>query len=104
MDMILTGRAVPAAEALGMGLINRLVGDGQSRQAAEALAGELARFPMVCLKADRASLLEQWELPYEDALANEFRLGMRALEVNETFAGAARFAKGMGRGGSFEDI
>jgi enoyl-CoA hydratase len=104
MDMILTGRAVDAAEALSMGLVNRVVGKGQSRAVAEALAAELARFPMVCLKGDRASALEQWGLAEEEAFANEFKRGMRALEVNETFAGAARFAKGKGRGGSFEDI
>jgi enoyl-CoA hydratase len=104
MDMILTGRAVSADEALAMGLVNRLVPEGESRRAAEALAQELTRFPAVCLKGDRLSVLEQWGLSDRMALANEFRRGMRALAVNETFAGAARFAKGKGRGGSFKDI
>jgi enoyl-CoA hydratase len=104
MDMLLTGRPVPAPEALAMGLANRVVPAGESRAAAEALAAEIARFPVECLRGDRTSALEQWGLSEEAALANEFARGMRALEVNETFAGAARFAKGKGRGGSFDDI
>ena len=104
MDLILTGRAVPAAEAFAIGLVNRLVPAGESRAAAEELAAELARFPETCLKGDRMSVLEQWGLTGDQALANEFRRGMRALKVNETFAGAARFAGGKGRAGSFKDI
>jgi enoyl-CoA hydratase len=104
MDMILTGRPVLAPEAFAMGLANRLVPVGQSRNAAEELGAELARFPATCLKGDRLSTLEQWGLPDAKALANEFQRGMKALEVNETFAGAARFVKGRGRGGSFKDI
>src|SRR5205085_1380905 len=38
MDMVLTGRAVGAAEALEIGLVNRVVPPGQSRAAAEELA------------------------------------------------------------------
>jgi enoyl-CoA hydratase len=104
MDLLLTGRAVEAAEALAIGLANRVVPKGESRAAAEALAAEIARFPEICLKADRLSALEQWSLDLDAALANEFALGMKALEANETFAGAARFAAGKGRGGSFENL
>ncbi|HYM18708.1 MAG TPA: crotonase/enoyl-CoA hydratase family protein [Micropepsaceae bacterium] len=104
MDIILTGRPVDAAEAFEIGLVNRVVGQGESRAAAEAWAAELARFPEVCLKSDRRSAYEQWGLDEEAAFANEFALGMKALEANETFAGAARFAEGKGRKGSFEDL
>jgi enoyl-CoA hydratase len=47
LDLILTGRPVPAAEALAMGLANRVVPKGQARAAAEQLAAEIARFPNV---------------------------------------------------------
>jgi enoyl-CoA hydratase len=104
MDMLLTGRPVDAAEALAIGLANRVVPDGQARDTAEALAQEIARFPATCLRGDRMSAIEQWGLGDDEAFANEFGRGMRALEVNETFAGAARFAGGKGRKGSFEDI
>jgi enoyl-CoA hydratase len=104
MDMILTGRPVDAQEALAIGLANRLVGKGEARAAAEAWAAEIARFPEICLKGDRASAYRQWGLSEAAALAEEFAAGMKALEANETFAGAARFAQGKGRGGSFEDL
>lgn len=60
MDMILTGRAVAAPEALQIGLVNRVVGPGESRSAAERLAAELAALPQTCLRSDRMSALEQW--------------------------------------------
>jgi enoyl-CoA hydratase len=100
MDMVLTGRAVEAEEALAMGLANRVVPDGESRPAAEELARELAAFPQTCLWEDRFSLLEQEGLTEPDALANELQHGLRSLE--EVQAGLERFRGGAGRHGSFE--
>jgi enoyl-CoA hydratase len=104
LDLILTGRGVSAQEALAMGLANRVVPVGRARAEAEALAREIARFPEICMRADRRSAYEQWSLPLDEALANEYACGMAAIESGETRAGAARFASGHGRGGSFEDI
>ena len=100
LDLILTGRAVGAAEALSMGLVNRVVGKGQARAAAEALAAELARLPQGALRGDRLSVYEQWDLPLDEALANELRHGVAALA--EGVGGAARFAAGAGRHGAAE--
>src|SRR6266513_4080172 len=69
MDMILTGRPVGAREAREFGLVNRVVPDGESRSAAEAMAGELARFPQTCMREDRLSVLEQNGLAEEQAIA-----------------------------------
>jgi len=104
LDMILTGRAVAAEEALAMGLANRVVPRGAARAEAEALARELVRFPQVCLRADRRSAYEQWDRSLGDALHGEYVRGMAAIESGETRAGASRFAAGRGRGGSFEDL
>jgi enoyl-CoA hydratase len=101
MDMILTGRPVDAAEALAMGLANRVVADGAAREAAEALAAELARLPQACLRHDRLSSLEQWSLPLPQAMANEFTHGLKTLESGEWLAGATRFGKGEGKHGAF---
>ncbi len=101
MDMILTGRGVSGEEALRMGLANRLVEPGQARDAAVALAKELAVFPQRCLRSDRLSAYEQWSLDLDGALANEFRRGREVIESGETREGAARFASGAGRHGSF---
>ena len=99
MDLILTGRPVPAAEAYDIGLANRLVGPGESRPAAEELAAELARFPQTCLRQDRLSVLEQNGRTEEEAIAAEYRHGLISLE--QAGAGAARFAAGAGRHGDF---
>ena len=98
-DMVLTGRPVGAPEALAIGLVNRVVPDGASRLAAEALARELAAFPQTCLREDRLSLLEQDGLGEPAALANEFAHGLRSLE--DVAAGMARFRAGAGRHGTF---
>ena len=99
MDMILTGRPVAANEALAMGLANRVVPDGESLPAAQALARELASLPQTCLRQDRLSLLEQEGLAEDAALANEFAHGARSLE--EVAVGLERFRAGAGRHGTF---
>ncbi|MFF5142768.1 crotonase/enoyl-CoA hydratase family protein [Streptomyces sp. NPDC013157] len=101
MDLILTGRPVPASEAYEMGLANRLVPAGRSREAAEELAASIAAFPQACLRSDRASVLDQEGLDEPAAMDAEIRYGMAVLA--EGLEGAARFAAGAGRHGSFTD-
>ena len=102
LDMILTGRPVEANEALRMGLANRVVGVGEARSEAEALARELSEFPQMCMNLDRESVYRQWELPFEHAMKAEFAYGISAVAA-EGQSGAAKFAAGAGRGGSFKD-
>tara|TARA_R110001592_G_scaffold363371_1_gene685577 strand:- start:194666 stop:195442 length:777 start_codon:yes stop_codon:yes gene_type:complete len=104
MDLILTGRAVDAEEALQMGLANRVVADGEVLTEAVALADLLCRYPQKCLRSDRLSACEQWGMSLDQALQNEFRRGMEVIESRETFTGATRFAEGRGRHGDFGDI
>lgn len=102
LDLILTGRPVGAEEALQMGLANRVVETGLARRAAESLAEEIAGFPQRCLRSDRRSAYEQIDLSWEEALKNEFRLGLETIESGETLDGAERFRRGAGRQGTFE--
>ncbi|MCC6795101.1 MAG: crotonase/enoyl-CoA hydratase family protein [Candidatus Hydrogenedentes bacterium] len=102
MDLILTGRGVRAQEALIMGLINRVAPTGHARDVAEALAHEIAKFPQTCMREDRLSAYQQFDLSLQDALANEFRHGLRSLEA-DFMAGAQKFASGAGRHGAFTD-
>jgi enoyl-CoA hydratase len=97
LDLILTGRAVNADEALAMGLVNRVVPRGQARAAAEQLAHELSELPQTAMRADRMSAYLQHDLDLPAALAKELELGSRALA--EAVEGATRFAGGAGRPG-----
>jgi enoyl-CoA hydratase len=99
LDLILTGRPVGAQEALGIGLADRVVPDGQALDAAVALAHELAALPQTCLRSDRMSVYEQWSLTTADALVNETRRGVAVVGSGETARGARRFARGEGRHG-----
>lgn len=101
LDLILTGRAVKADEALAMGLVNRVVPKGTARAAAEALAEEIAAFPQLCMRADRMSAHTQFDFDLPEAILEEFEGGVASLHA-EGVAGAARFAGGAGRHGSFK--
>ncbi|MEV1022880.1 crotonase/enoyl-CoA hydratase family protein [Streptomyces sp. NPDC050264] len=100
MDLILTGRPVPAREAYEMGLANRLVPPGRARAAAEELAAHLAAFPQSCLRSDRASVREQGCRDEESAMRAELRYGAGVLA--EGLKGAERFTAGEGRHGAFD--
>jgi len=102
LDLILTGRPVGSTEALDIGLVHRVAPNGASRQMAEELARELAQFPQVCMRGDRLSAYEQFDLSFDEAMVNEFNRGLAAL-AEETSSGAKRFASGAGRHGSFDE-
>jgi enoyl-CoA hydratase/carnithine racemase len=99
LDLILTGRGVSGDEAFRMGLANRIVERDQALEAALELAHTLARLPQTCMRSDRLSAYEQWSLPLDEAIRNEFRRGLEVIETGETVQGAKRFAAGEGRHG-----
>jgi enoyl-CoA hydratase len=101
MDLILTGRGVGADEALSIGLVNRVAEPGTALDLAVQLAGELAAFPQTCLRHDRQSAIEQWDLTEPQAVVNEVRHGLATIASGETLEGAARFTSGVGRHGDF---
>jgi enoyl-CoA hydratase len=101
LDMILTGRGVSGDEALAFGLANRLCGPGRALAVALELAGQIAAFPQVCVRNDRRSAYDQWGMGLTGALARETELGLATIASGETVAGAARFAAGAGRHGTF---
>ena len=103
LEIILTGRKVPAEECLDIGACEKVVANGQSRQAAEAMAHEIARFPQECVRADRRSVYLQHGLPVRKALESKWR-NSHAIVDAEGIAGAARFADGKGRHGNYEEI
>jgi enoyl-CoA hydratase len=103
MEIILTGRKVPAEEALRIGACEHVVPEGKSREFAEAMAQEIARFPQACTRADRRSVYAQQGLSQREAMRKEWYNGIPAFKA-EGAAGAARFSSGKGRHGDFRDI
>jgi enoyl-CoA hydratase len=103
MEIILTGRKVPAEECYRIGLCEKVVPTGEARAAAEAMAHEIARFPQGAVRADRRSAYETFGLPVREALRREWESGIGVI-ASEGAAGAARFASGKGRGGDFSTI
>jgi enoyl-CoA hydratase len=101
LDLILTGRSVGAAEALQMGLANRVCPAGKALDVAMELAQALAVFPQRGLRGDRMSAYEQWSLDWEAARRNELERGLAVMASGESTAGAACFSGGAGRHGSF---
>ncbi len=101
LDLILTGRGVGADEALAMGLVNRVTEPGEAVDGAVALANVIAAFPQACVRSDRRSSYEQWDLDLPAALGRETVLGRQVVMSGESVAGASRFAGGEGRHGSF---
>jgi enoyl-CoA hydratase len=93
LDMILTGRTVYAQEALQMGLANYVVPDGRARAEAELLAGKIAGFPQMCMRNDRQAAYAGFDLPFEQAMAREFELGLQVLKSGESLQGAKRFVQ-----------
>ncbi len=103
LEIILTGRKVPAEECLRIGACEKVVPDGTSREAAERLAAEIARFPQGCMRADRRSVYLQHGLPLEAAMRSEWSNSIGILS-DEGISGAARFKSGKGRHGDFDNI
>ena len=100
MDLILSGRSVDAVEALSMGLINRCVRDGEALPAAMTLAQKLSNsFPQTAMRQDRLSVIEQWGLDEDEAIANEISHGLITIASGETASGAQVFGSGAGRHG-----
>jgi enoyl-CoA hydratase len=94
LDMLLTGRGVSGTEAFAMGLASRVVPPGAALAEAQALAREIAAAPQAALRSDRLSSYEQWSLPLDAALANEYRHGMATLATQEMVGGLERYASG----------
>jgi len=103
LEIILTGRQVPAEECLRIGLCEHLTPKGGARAKAEELAQEIARFPQVCVRADRRSAIKSHGLSVREALIQEWYNGREAL-IEDGVAGAGRFKDGLGRHGDFAKI
>ena len=74
--------------------------EGKALTAALALASEIAALPQNCMRNDRSSAIEQWDLDEAEAIRNELRHGMNTLNSGEALAGSKSFREGKGRHGA----
>jgi len=98
LDLILTGRMLPAREALSMGLVTEVVPEGEHLDRALELAEGLARFPQQTMLADRLAAIEGLGMPLQQGLELEARSGPATFAL--AAEGASRFASGEGRSGA----
>jgi len=103
LEIAMTGRKVTAEECYRIGLCEQVVAEGSTREAAQAMAHEIARFPQAAMLADRQSIIETRGLSTREALRLEWANGLQAV-AEEGAEGAGRFSKGAGRHGDFQDI
>lgn len=69
MEMLLLGEWVEAEDAFRMGLVNRVVAQGEAVEAATALARRIAAKSMVPVKLGKAAFYQQMEMGLDDAYA-----------------------------------
>jgi 3-hydroxypropionyl-coenzyme A dehydratase len=67
-ELLLLGERVSAEEALAIGIVNRVVGEGEFEAAVEDWATKLAAKSPVAMKLGKDAMYRQLDMPFEDAL------------------------------------
>jgi enoyl-CoA hydratase/carnithine racemase len=92
-DLVLTGRRVPAAEALAMGLVTELAPPARLLDAAVALAETMARNAPVSLRQAKRAIDGGFHLPLEEALELENRMYQDCLGTKDRVEALRAFAE-----------
>jgi enoyl-CoA hydratase/carnithine racemase len=69
-ELLFSGRTFGASEAAALGLINRVVPDGELEREARELASEFAAKPETAVRIGRAAFMRQTDLEYRRSIAN----------------------------------
>src|SRR5262249_59937741 len=92
MEMLLTGDHYTAAEAAAMGLINRVVPDGEALAEARKIAGRIAANGPLAVRAVKRSVQETEALPEAEALRAEMEVGQPIFASEDAREGTKAFA------------
>ena len=93
MEMLLTGDHYSADEALAMGLINRVVPDGEALAEARRVAGRIAANGPLAVRAVKRSVMETEALPEAEALKVELEIGLQVFASEDAREGPRAFAE-----------
>jgi enoyl-CoA hydratase/carnithine racemase len=91
LELILTGARIDAAEALRLGLVERVVPASEVRQCAVALARELASKAPVALRYAKEAVVKGLELSLADGLRLENDLSTLLRTTEDRLEGARAF-------------
>jgi enoyl-CoA hydratase len=91
LEMILTGARIEAAEALRIGLIERMVPAGEAGKAARELAAALAAKAPVALRYAKEAVVKGLALPLEDGVRLEGDLSTFLRTTEDRLEGAKAF-------------
>jgi enoyl-CoA hydratase len=91
MEMILTGAAISAQDALAIGLVNRVVPAAELMREARALAAELAAKPPVALRYAMEAVARGLEMPFREACQLEAALFGMVTTTEDMREGTAAF-------------
>ncbi|MFY9586509.1 MAG: crotonase/enoyl-CoA hydratase family protein [Actinomycetota bacterium] len=92
-EILLTGGLVPAARALEMGLIGRVVPDGTTLDEAKKVAQTIAENGPLSVMAIKRSLQETEGLPEPEALKIELEIGLPIFMTEDAREGPKAFAE-----------
>ena len=93
MEMLLTGKTVLAPEAARIGLIGRVVPDGEALAEARRVAEQIARNGPLAVQAMKRSVQETEGLPEHEALARELSIGWPILSTEDAKEGPRAFGE-----------
>jgi enoyl-CoA hydratase len=93
LEMLLTARSYTAAEALGLGLIGRVVPDGKALHAALELADVIGANAPLSVEAILRAIRETECLPEAEAMAKELEIGWPVIQSEDAREGTKAFAE-----------
>jgi enoyl-CoA hydratase len=93
MELLLTGDHFTADEALGMGLINRVVADGEALNVAREIAAKIAANGPVAVQGVKRSVQETEGLTEAEALKVEMEIGLGVFASEDAREGPKAFAE-----------
>ena len=93
MGMMLTGRQIPATEALRIGLVNEVVAQAQLMATAERWANEILECSPLSVQASKQAALMGLGKPLPEAIAGDYPLVQKLWRSEDVVEGPVAFAE-----------